>query len=320
MTLSNLSGLTSHQHVDKLPQRTPGVERSYGDYEEVGGLRMRVWVQVWMGRRVDLVLQIYSSGHTRFRDHAAGCYSKIEGAGSAEKVAELMFDETRSAVHLRPPSNRRLNSKITDVWGVGWLYYSDMSGTDQYVYFLKDSSSFTKAIDVDGSTMDYLISGVEEIQSHSETSSTCINVSTCNTAKSDSQHYREPEPPISRATAMRPLMLGNWMFYVVVDLTKPAASSVPAPDTNVKRDTRRIGLFMPIAPEAFTGVDKEFGLEKTFGYSGFVASPPPMLGMRCSLQFTSMSPTAPSFSNWSASKTAVILPGRQTVWGKRLTL
>jgi hypothetical protein len=40
-----------------------------------------------------------------------------------------------------------------------------MSGTDQYVYLLKDILSFTKAINVDGFTLDYLISAVEEIQS-----------------------------------------------------------------------------------------------------------------------------------------------------------
>jgi ATP-binding cassette subfamily B (MDR/TAP) protein 1 len=38
--------------------------------------------------------------------------------------------------------------------------------------------------------------------------------------------------------AMRPLTLGNWMFDVVADLTKPVPSSVPAPDPNMKRDAR----------------------------------------------------------------------------------
>jgi len=128
---------------------------------------------------------------------------------------------------------------------------------------------------------------------------------------------------------MRPLTLGNRIFDVVADLTKPAASSVPAPDTNVKWDAKRVSLFIPIAPEAFTGVDNEIGLVHGRRPSSIQVLPhPPTLEItvlqsthttasrRRSLQFTSMSPTASSFSNWSASKTAVILPGRQTKAGK----
>jgi ATP-binding cassette subfamily B (MDR/TAP) protein 1 len=129
--------------------------------------------------------------------------------------------------------------------------------------------------------------------------------------------------------AIRPLMLGNWMFNIVADLTKPVAFSVPAPDMNVKRDARRINLFMPIAPEAFTGVDNEIGLVHGRRPSSIQVLPhPPTLGIavwqsahttasrRHSLHFTQTSPTASSFLNRSTSKTAVILPGRQTKSGK----
>ena len=50
---------------------------------------------------------------------------------------------------------------------------------------------------------------------------------------------------------MRPLTLGNWMFDVMADLTKPAASSVPTFKTNVNRDlgTRDRSAFSCPSPQ-----------------------------------------------------------------------
>jgi ATP-binding cassette, subfamily B (MDR/TAP), member 1 len=134
--------------------------------------------------------------------------------------------------------------------------------------------------------------------------------------------------------AMRPLTLGNWMFDVVADLTRPAAagpSAGPAvgQETKRDRDTKRISRFVPIAPEMFTGslgmpMPMEGGIAKGRRPSSVQVLPSPTLGItptpgltitipesahtiasrRLSLQFTPTSPTFRSV-NWGGSKSTL---------------
>jgi ATP-binding cassette subfamily B (MDR/TAP) protein 1 len=112
--------------------------------------------------------------------------------------------------------------------------------------------------------------------------------------------------------ALRPLTLGNWMFDVVADLTanKPASAMV------VARDAKRVSRFVPT--EAFTGSIREERTRRPSSIQVLPYSPDTstvqlphsahtVTSRRYSLQFT---PTSPTYSNWSMSRTSLGLLDR----------
>ena len=110
--------------------------------------------------------------------------------------------------------------------------------------------------------------------------------------------------------ALRPATLGNWMFDVVADLTAPRPLAVAA------RDARRVSRFAPLAADAGAdelGAGAGAGTGRRPSSVQVLSYSPPTPGLavppsahtvasrRFSLQFT---PTSPTFSSWSVSKTS----------------